>query len=291
MHSAARRAPLAAALIATITLGPPANAGGQTAPTAASAGREVRTNESSWFSSTAELPLSKRLTWLTDGSVRRSGGVRDPQQLLFRTGLAATLAPELRVAAGFALIQTSPYGELPATAAYPERRLWQQAQLKGQSGPLAWTHRYRLEQRWVGRTDAASDGRVLDWRYTNRMRYQLRATVPLRGHTIDVHEPYLTGTDEVMVNFGRAVRMNVFDQNRLQLSLGYMLGGGTRLEAGYMDQLVAKPDGHFLERNRTIVTAVYVAPTRRLRTPARPYAHQRRPVVDTAVVDLGARTP
>jgi hypothetical protein len=89
------------------------------------------------------------------------------------------------------------------------------------------------------------------------MRYLVRATVPLRGRTVAVGTPYLSVYDEAMVNWGRNVGRNVFDQNRAYGALGWRLTPGTRVEVGYLQQLLAKPDGVRLERNHTLQAAIF----------------------------------
>jgi hypothetical protein len=68
--------------------------------------------------------------------------------------------------------------------------------------------------------------------------------VPLQGPTLDDGEWYLTGFDEVFLNFGREVGTNVFDQNRVAGGLGYRVSEDFRLEAHYLSQIVqhAAPD-------------------------------------------------
>jgi hypothetical protein len=118
-----------------------------------------------------------------------------------------------------------------------------------------------VEQRWVHVPVTAT---THDRRYTNRARYLARATVPLRGRTLDAGEPYASVYDEVMVSWGRNVGRNVFDQNRAYAALGWRFAGATRVEAGYLQQLLFKADGVQVERNHTLQLGVFQsAPLRR----------------------------
>ena len=63
--------------------------------------------------------------------------------------------------------------------------------------------------------------------------------------------------DEVMANWGRNVGRNVLDQKRLYGALGWRAGGATRVEVGYLQQLVLKADGVQAERNHTLQFAVF----------------------------------
>lgn len=224
------------------------------APAQAAGPRVVANNTNAWLMYFGDHAVSRRWALHAEAQVRRSDLFDGWQQLLLRPGVSVTLTPGARVTAGYAYIETWPYGEQPAPARFPEHRAWQQLQLGHATGRVAWQHRYRVEQRWVHAPLA--DG-TRDRRYTNRGRYLARATVPLRGRTLDAGEPYATAYDEVFASWGRNVGRNALDQNRLYGALGWRLGATTRVEAGYLQQLVLKPDGVQAERNHTLQLGVY----------------------------------
>ena len=185
---------------------------------------------------------------------RRADLGADWQQLLLRGGLTRVLGSGVRAAAGYAFVRSWPYGDAPARAAFPEHRTWQQVQLAHATGPVAWAHRYRLEQRWIGVTgqDPAEPEEVTDWRYANRLRYQARATVPLGGVSPALQRAYAAAYDEVFLGFGREVQYNVLDQNRLGAVLGLQVSPSLRAEAGYLYQYVLKATGRDTEHNHTL---------------------------------------
>jgi len=244
---------LALSLILALTSAPPPAA-------AQGSGRTVKSNTNAWLMYFGDHALSDRLALHLEAQLRRANGLRDPQQLLLRPGLIYSLARNARITAGYGYVETYPYGELPVPYRFPEHRAWEQLQLTHATGRLGWLHRYRLEQRWVGSVDTVGGReRVREWRASGRMRYLLRGTLPLLGRTLDAGEPYLSAYDELFVSFGRNVQMNVFDQNRAYAAVGFALGSSTRLELGYLDQLVAKPDGVRFERNHTAQLALFSA--------------------------------
>ena len=223
--------------------------------------RDVAANTNAWIMYFGDHAFARRWALHAEGQVRRSDVVDGWQQLLLRPGLTYTLTPGVRVTAGYAYVETWPYGEQPVAARFPEHRLWQQLQLGHATGRVGWQHRYRLEQRWV---EVPLGDTARDRRYTNRMRYLARATLPLRGRTLDAGEPYASVYDEVFANWGRNVGRNVLDQNRLYGALGWRLGATTRVEAGYLQQLVLTADGVQAERNHTLQFGIFQgAPLRR----------------------------
>lgn len=237
---------LAAAALAPAAFVPAA--GAQTAGP-----RDVADNTNAWLSYVGDHAVGGRWALLPEVHLRRADAGARWQQLLLRPGVAYALAPGARLAAGYASVDSWPFGDQPAPARFHEHRLWQQLALSHATGRVGWQHRYRVEQRWV---DVPLDARAHDRRYTNRARYMARATLPLRGRTVDVGEAYASAYDEAFVSWGRNVGRNVFDQNRLAGVLGWRATAGTRVEAGYLQQLVFKPDGVRMERNHTLLFTV-----------------------------------
>jgi hypothetical protein len=59
-----------------------------------------------------------------------------------------------------------------------------------------------------------------------------------------------------MLNAGKNVALNVFDQNRAYAAIGYKLPKLGKLEVGYMQQLVMKSDGVRVENNHSIMIGI-----------------------------------
>jgi hypothetical protein len=88
--------------------------------------------------------------------------------------------------------------------------------------------------------------------FTNRFRVLNRFSLPIKGKTIVDKSLYITAFDEIMINFGKNVALNIFDQNRAYLALGYKIPKLGRLEVGYLNQLVLKGDGNKVENNHNL---------------------------------------
>jgi hypothetical protein len=152
---------------------------------------------------------------------------------------------------GYAYIETYPYGDFPALHEFPEHRFWQQMSHTTKWMGLDWTHRFRLEQRWIGemQQDTGGDWDVGNWRYENRLRYMLRTTIPLT----ESKNTYLALSNEVFFNFGKNIKGNDFDQNRAFIGIGHKLNDTTRLELGFMEQTIQRRGGAIWENNNTVV--------------------------------------
>jgi hypothetical protein len=175
----------------------------------------------------------------------------EEQQYLIRPGINYQLNEQTSFSVGYAIIETHPYGDFPAIHEFPEHRFWQQINHQISWMGLQWTHRVRLEQRWIGEMARDSEGswEVGNWRYENRLRYMLRTTVPL----VPSKNTYLYGSNEIFLNFGENVDANEFDQNRAIIGIGHRLNASTRIELGYMHQTIHRRGGQVWENNHTLV--------------------------------------
>ncbi len=225
------------------------------------AGAQARTtvaNQHAWLGYVGDHALSpgSRTSIHLESQVRRGDLGADWQQLLLRAGLTRTLSTGVRATGGYAFVRTHPYGEAPVRATFPEHRTWQQLTLGHGAGALSLSHRYRLEQRWIGVMNLAEPTQVASWRYANRFRYMARASLPVAGQANRAGHTYLAGSGELFTSFGRDVQLNVFDQSRLAAAVGRHLTPSLRVEAGYLQQYILKGSGRDAERNHTVQLAI-----------------------------------
>lgn len=206
-------------------------------------------NTNTWLMYFSDARFSDRWGVHTEAQWRRARTVRDPLQNFFRVGGNFYLTEAVMLTAGYAYALTFPYGDFPGAGRFPEHRVYQQVLLRSAYGRLAMQHRYRLEQRWLG---AVQGSEQADYTYVNRTRYQFRVALPLLGAKFGPGVPYAVLSDEILVNFGRNVQRNIFDQNRAYAALGYQLTRAATLELGYLHQLLQQRNGRVFEYNNTL---------------------------------------
>ena len=204
-------------------------------------------NTLGWLVYAGDHRVAEKWAVHAEYQTRRVSWLRSPQNQLARLGFVRTLSERVQASAGYTYFQTHRYGRYPAvqSQALPEQRLYEDLTLKDAPlGRLALTHRLRLEQRWLGARGADGRGRVRDWEFQHRVRYQLAGEWALRGTTVDNGEWYLNAFDELFVGFGRRVGDNVFNQNRLSGGLGYQFKEHAKVELNYLSQISqhAAPD-------------------------------------------------
>lgn len=194
-----------------------------------------------WYNYFGTFRLSKKVSLHTEYQWRRDNFVTEWQQSLLRVGANYQLNPGILLRAGYGWIETFAYGEIPINGQgkdFTEHRLFQMVQLGHREGMADFTHRFMLEQRFVGRYSTTDLDKEDEFPLLHRMRYMFRIQLPLIGNEIKDKTPYITMFDEVLIGFGKNVNANVFDQNRLSFLLGYRFNKKIRLEAGYLSQIV-----------------------------------------------------
>lgn len=198
-------------------------------------------NTIGWLAYNGTIKLNKKWGIHTELQLRRDRVFSKPQQNLYRTGINFSLNNKVSFRAGYALAETYNYGDIPINnlgKQFTEHRIFQMATLNDKSGIFEFSHRFILEQRWIGRYSSTALSKEDEFVYWNRLRYMFRTNIPLKGKTISDKTPYLAVYDEILIGFGKNVNENIFDQNRLALLFGYRFSPKLRIEGGYLNQVV-----------------------------------------------------
>jgi hypothetical protein len=196
-------------------------------------------NTIGWYNYFGTFKVSQKFGIHTEYQFRRTEIITEWQQSLLRVGVNYQLNPKIQFRLGYAWIETFSYGEIPINGMgkdFTEHRLFQMATLTDKGSIVDLSHRFILEQRWVGRYSNANFTNEDEFPLLNRFRYMFRLQIPLKGKgTID-KTPYISIYDEIFIGFGDNVNENIFDQNRIGILLGYRFCSLVRIEAGYLNQ-------------------------------------------------------
>ncbi|WP_133272316.1 DUF2490 domain-containing protein [Hymenobacter radiodurans] len=201
--------------------------------------RIIDRNAIGWFTYNGDHKIAPQWAVHTEVQLRRTRLGLGRQQLLSRLGFVYSHTEQVTLSGGYTQLTTYPYGDYPTAGlgeATPENRAYEDVTLASTYGRLQLTHRFRLEQRWLGQLDESCPKQVANWEYQNRARYQVAGEIPLQGPTIDDGELYFTFFDELFIGFGQNVGRNVFNQNRISGGLGYQIRDNWKLELNYLNQ-------------------------------------------------------
>ncbi|EMR04506.1 DUF2490 domain-containing protein [Cesiribacter andamanensis] len=222
--------------------------------------KEVAHSTNGWLLIMNEYRFSPKWYLSTELHLRRADLVKDWQQYILRPALNYRLHPNLDVALGYSHMKTYPYGDQPVRTIIPENQLWQHLLLRHGLGKAGLTHRYRLEQRWIGSTVPNSEGGwdISGTDYAQRFRYRIFARLPLFTPAARPQQQLFAAFwDEVFLNLDTDFLVRNLQQNRIYLGLGYQFSPMANVQAGYMSQLIRKPNGIQYEQNPTLNVSLF----------------------------------
>ncbi|HRA60376.1 MAG TPA: DUF2490 domain-containing protein [Bacteroidia bacterium] len=196
-------------------------------------------NKIGWFNYFGTFKVSEKFGIHTEYQWRRDNIITNWQQSLLRVAINYNLNPRVLFRVGYGWIETYPYGDYPINGFgrdFTEHRIFQMVQLSHKEGIVDVSHRFMLEQRFVGKYSSLNETTEDEFPLLNRVRYMCRFQVPLKGREITDKTPYVAVYDELFIGFGKNVNANIFDQNRIGVLLGFRFNKNVRIEAGYLNQ-------------------------------------------------------
>jgi hypothetical protein len=205
--------------------------------------------QQTWLGVFNQTRFSQRWGSWTDLHLRlHDHFVQEKFQAVARFGLTYYLTDDVRLTGGYAYVRHYPDGA--RTIAQAEHRPWQQVQWFTKFPQARLMQWVRLEERFRRRIvgNEATDAFDFNW----RTRYNLALFVPLTRRKFEPGGLQLLLNDELMVNLGREVRYNYFDQNRAFAGVVYQLNKHAQLQAGYMHLFQQLPAGTTYRNQHTI---------------------------------------
>lgn len=204
--------------------------------------RIVNYNQIGWYNYFGTFKLSPKLSVHTEYQFRRNNFITDWQQSLLRVGINYELNPAIQLRVGYGNIETFNYGDIPINKFgknFNEHRIFSAVTVRQKINSCEISHRYLLEQRWVGQYSDSSLKVEDKYTYLNRMRYMLRIQIPLtKTDSLIKSQLYFAAYNELFVGFGKNVVQAIYDQNRLAALIGFKFNKYFKLEAGYLYQLL-----------------------------------------------------
>lgn len=115
----------------------------------------------------------------------------------------------------------------------------------------------RLEERFRQRllnADMASDSYAFNY----RIRYAYNIELPLSKNKFEPHAVTFFANEELMLNFGKQIIYNTFDQNRIYVGLNYRLSKLNNIRLGYMNVFQQQNSGQEY-RNTNAVRLIFLS--------------------------------
>lgn len=203
-----------------------------------------------WLSYSSQIRTSAKWgLWLDLSYRRKEDFISQPFQAVVRPGVTYFLNDDFRLSAGYAYFNHYPAGAREISQ--PEHRIWQQLQWSQKLRLFSLRHAIRLEQRFR-RKYLDNEHLATDYNYNNRIRYNFTFLVPLNKREITEKTVFLSLNDEILVNFGKQIVYNYFDQNRLGVGLGYQADKSIMVQIGYMNVFQQLASGSSFQQNHVL---------------------------------------
>jgi hypothetical protein len=224
---------------------------------------QVANQAISWYVLSSTVRFSDTFSVYGEIQPRLAGFATSMQQFQVRAALQYHVKPTLFFGVGYSFVETWQYGEFPVAAAFPEHRMYEQAQGSHKLGRVEFHHRGRLEQRFLGRMTKDDTGtyQLTSFTGNQRIRYQLRVVVPLTRPKLLPRTLFLSVYDELFLRLASELPANnTFDQNRISLSLGLQVTKEFSAQLGYLNQTLEKSDGLRFESNHGLLVSLTYNP-------------------------------
>lgn len=216
--------------------------------------REVQIQNHFWTSINTQARISNKWTLITDVQIRRTNYLKNNNFYYTRLGASYAITKNLSVAFSGGhmwLANRTATTELFVN----ENRLVQQVQLNHPFGKIQLSQRLRLEERWIQKL--MNSELTNTYRYITRIRYQLSLSVPLSKNK---YAPSLAFADELMMQTGKDIIYNNFDQNRWFAGIKQQIIPSLAVDFGYMRVWQQRLSGYQYNRNNTIRLFFYWQP-------------------------------
>jgi len=223
------------------------------APSSIAQKKEVNNQVQTWVSINSTVRVTPKFGFIADAHMRRNNFLSDPSFYFVRVALNYWLRENVTMALG--------YGEMwvaPSKGGHhfaKEDRIYQQAQMSSKVGKVEVLQRLRNEQRWQEKI--VNDKFINSYKFTDRIRYLLSFNIPFSPNR---HYPSLVISDELLVQFGKEVIYNTFDQNRVFTGIKQRVSKSLSFDLGYMVVYQQKTSGYQFDRNETWRWFFYYTP-------------------------------
>lgn len=196
-----------------------------------------------WVRYYNQLALSQRWVFHNELDDRRFFKYNRQQHLIMHSRLHYKLSKTMEIAGGFTYSLQGPQDpETRSELVVPEKRIVQQLEF---STPLnnrfTLVHRLRVDDRFIRK----NNGQVLlpGYDFNFRFRYRLTINYFLTPKSA-THPAVLKLSNETMINAGKHILYNTFDQNRLSFSMEYQITPSISAELGYLHWYQQRSSGY-----------------------------------------------
>jgi Protein of unknown function (DUF2490) len=170
-----------------------------------------------------------------------------------RTGITRQVK-NVGITAGYAFLRL-PVSANKAQLHRKEHRPWAQVLVTHPvSTSVSFVSRVRFDARF--KQDVDAEELLSTYGYVNRVRFLTGLRINVTSLKTDNSVPYFSLADEVLLNFGKAVTNNTFDQNRIQFSFGIQRKT-IHYQMGYMNRFVQTGNARYTTNHTMFLWVIH----------------------------------
>ncbi|MES2620625.1 MAG: DUF2490 domain-containing protein [Bacteroidota bacterium] len=212
------------------------------------AGKEIITQQHIWYDFTETIKVHPKWSVLINLGERHAYKPFAQSQTLPRAYFLHHFKSNWSIGAGFVNFWTWD-GDLAVPELRPEqwffyRQKFEQIQI------LTIAHRFKIEERFIHKTEG--DALAAGYTFSMRFRYQIGAELVLFTTGKNNNPFKLRLSDEVMLQAGKDIIYNVFDQNRATAGFSYRPIEGLTFSASYMNVFRQRRAGNKFDHIHTL---------------------------------------
>lgn len=195
--------------------------------------KKVNDIEQIWLGYVNQTRISEKWGVWFDANIRTADQFANGFSVtIWRPGIMYFLSDNTSISLGYAYAHYFG-GHDGRNIALPEHRPWQQIMWGNRYPKLRIQNRVRLEERYRRKMESP-DKLGEGYNFNFRLRYNFSLATPISKKPFTPNTVSLVFNNEVMLNFGKEILTNTFDQNRLFGGLNYHLSQNSSIQAGYM---------------------------------------------------------
>ncbi len=214
--------------------------------------KEVNQQSQTWVSLNSVTKFSEHWGVVGDVHLRTNDFFHDTNFFFLRGGISYIPNSKFSFVGGYGHMWLAPKNPDWSTFA-DENRIYQQVQMNTKSGNVSIVQRLRNEQRW--QEIIVNDQETGKNKFSNRVRYLISTTIPVfKSKTA----PLLVISDELLIQFGKDIVYNTFDQNRIFVGIKQRINPTLSFDFGYMNVYQQKSNGYQYDMNHTLRLFFYL---------------------------------
>jgi len=214
--------------------------------------KEINKQTQTWISLNTVTKFNDHWGAIADAHLRSNDFFDQNSFYFLRGGIRYFVNPSINITVGYAHMWLAPTKDGWTTYS-DESRIYQQVQLSSKIGKVSMLQRIRNEQRWNEKivNNAETGGN----RFSDRIRYLLSFDIPVFKKKT---APTLVISDELLIQFGKEMVYNTFDQNRLFIGIKQSISPKLSFDFGYMNVYQQKITGYQYDINHTVRLFFYL---------------------------------